>query len=374
LSYGVWVGWGMLLVNSDLAPELAPEAIGRVDRLPDGPAPRQGAFRKLVTSTYDVHDLCNLRCEGCSYFVTDRPEKAATPEPEAYDRFFAAEAARGVTYPIFTGAEPSLNQGVLRIAARHWRYGGVFTNGVKRIDPALPFRVVISLWGGRRSNQQLRGVDSYDKALRTAAGDRRAIVFYTVTAKSIDDIPEAIADCAAIGVGISFNFYSMTGEYIRRLKAAAPHDKTFYRFSSRQDNLALDLAARRRAVELIDQGLRDFPETVLFSRQLSQLMAREGSMHAIDPLTGLATDCAVLESRTHLSFNHDLTRDARKDCCAADLDCRDCRVLGAALATSINGRARMMRSSPAAAAELRELRELMMRLYYWDWAPAGATA
>lgn len=327
----------------------------------------------MVTSTYDVHNLCNLKCEGCSYFVSDREEKADRPAPEAYDRLFAAEVARGVTYPIFSGAEPSLNQAPLRIAARHWRYGAVFTNGIKRIDPALPFRVVISLWGGRHSNRKLRGANSYDKALRAAAGDRRAIVFFTVSSNSIDDIPAVIADCAAIGARISFNFYSMTGEFAQRLRSLAPNDDSFFRFSSNDDNPSLDARDRRRAAALIEHGIRSYPDTVLFSPLLCQAMTREGSMHAIDPATGLATDCAVLQAKTHISYNYDLTRDSRKDCCAPDLDCTDCRVLGAALATAITRKARLMRSSPGAAAEVRDLRELMMKLYYWDWrAPAEA--
>ena len=364
----------MLLIEPRVG-EGQPQAPSSAAYLPSLQAePRAGAFRKLVTSTYDVHNLCNLRCEGCSYFVSDREETTRSPDPEAYAEFFAAEAARGVTYPIFTGAEPSLNQGPLRIAAQYWRYGAIFTNGVKRIDPALPFRVVISLWGGRRSNQRLRGANSYEKALRAAAGDKRAIVFFTVTGKSIDDIPEVIADCAAIGVKVSFNFYSMTGEYVRRLQSSAPNDKTFYRFSSSADNLALDASGRARAAELIERGLRDFPGTVLFSPLLSQIMAGEGPMHPIDPSTGLAIGCAVLDAKNHVSFNHDLTRDSRKDCTAPDLDCRDCRVVGAALATAITRKARVMRSSPAAAAEMRELRELMMKLYYWDWEPPSNPA
>src|ERR1700733_2837903 len=95
---------------------------------------RAKRYNRMTTSTYDVHNLCNLRCEGCSYFVTDRRSKPAEPSSVDYDRFFAGEVARGVTYPIFSGAEPSLNQKPLHIAAQHWLNGAVFTNGIKPID------------------------------------------------------------------------------------------------------------------------------------------------------------------------------------------------------------------------------------------------
>lgn len=317
----------------------------------------------MVTSTYDVHDVCNLRCEGCSYFVTDRRAKPETPSPEGYDRFFGEEVLRGVNYPIFSGAEPSLNQAPLHVAARHWRHGAVFTNGIKPIDRELPFRVVVSLWSGPHGARKLRGADTYEKAMRTAEGDRRAIVFYTVTRLSIDEIGAVVADCASRGIGISFNFFSMTSEYKRRL--ADPSTDDYFRFSTADDNLALDDADRCRAAEAIEACMAEHPETVLFSRPLAQFMARRGPMHRLDPVSGLALDCAVLRSRTHLSFNHDLSRDERKDCCAPDLDCGDCRVLGAALATLITCTAEEGRRSLAA---VDALRELMMRLYYWDWA------
>ena len=328
-------------------------------------------FHRMVTSTYDVHDSCNLRCEGCSYFVTDRLSKPASPSLDAYDHFFASEVARGVTYPIFSGAEPSLNQGPLHVAARHWHYGAVFTNGIKQVDRDLPFRIVVSLWSGPRGAHKLRGADTYVKALRTAQGDRRAIIFYTINRLSIDEVEYVVAECAASKIQISFNFFSMTGEYRRRIGLRAANDDHYFRFSTASDNLALDDADRRRAADIVEACIKSHPETVLFSHSLSRFMAQDGNMHHIDPLSGLASDCAVLKARTHLSFNHDLSRDARKDCCAPDLDCRDCRVLGAALGTLITRTAEEGRRSLVA---VNELRELMMKLYYWDWENSHAQA
>lgn len=324
--------------------------------------PRPRRYHRMTTSTYDVHDTCNLRCEGCSYFVTDRVAKPA-PSFDAYDSFFAAEVARGVTYPIFSGAEPSLNQAPLHVAARHWRYGAVFTNGIKAIDRELPFRVVVSLWSGPKGAHKLRGADTYAKAMRTAQGDPRAVIFYTINRLSIGEVEDVVSDCALRGIQISFNFFSMTGEYRRRLESNFANDQSFHRFSVADDNLALAADDRRRAADIIDRCIDAHPDTVLFSHSLSRFMGQEEALHTIDA-SGLASDCAVLRSRTHLSFNHDLSQDDRKDCCAPDLDCRDCRVLGAALATLITRKAEEGRRSLA---DVDGLRELMMRLYYWDW-------
>ena len=322
-------------------------------------------FHRMVTSTYDVHNVCNLKCEGCSYFVTDRDLRTEQPTDDAYDAFFATECDRGVNYPIFSGAEPSLNQKPLEIAARHWDNGAVFTNGTKRIHADLPFRVVVSVWGGGGKAARLRGGNTYRKALLGAANDKRAVVFFTITRDSVEDLPEVTEDCARLGVPLSFNLYSMSTEYARRLREGDPNDASYFRFSTSTANLALTPADRQRAASLIDGLIEAYPQTIMCTKPLNDFMCRSDSIHTIDPQTKQATDCAVLNTATHVSFNYDLSRDLRKNCSAPDFDCSDCRVLGAALATLLRRKGAQARVSSEAKQEFRDLRRLMMRLYYW---------
>ncbi len=330
-------------------------------------------FYRMFTSTYDVHNVCNLKCEGCSYFVTDRVLKMERPSDDGYDAFFAAEVARGVNYPIFSGAEPSLNQRPLAIAARHWSNGAVFTNGTKRIDPDLPFRVVVSVWGGGGKAERLRGGNTYRKALLSAASDKRAIVFFTITRDSVEDLPEVVEDCARMGVRLSFNLYSMSSEYARRLREGAENDSSYFRFSNSTTNLALTAADRERAAALLDALKDTYPDTVMLTKSLTDFMCRSSTIHDIDPVTHRATNCAILNTDSHISWNYDLSPDDRKSCCAPDFDCSDCRVLGAALATLLNRKGGEARQSREAKQEFRDLRRLMMDLYYWRWnTPANA--
>jgi hypothetical protein len=197
-------------------------------------------------------------------------------------------------------------------------------------------------------------------------------VFYTVTRQSIDDIRSVVDDCASLGLHISFSFFSMTSEFRRRLEANLASE--YIRFSSTENNPSLSVTDRRRAAATIIKCMDEYPDTVLFSRYLADFMSDPRGIHVIDPLTNLATNCSVLNSQVHRSFNYDLSRDDRKDCCAPDLDCRDCRVLGGALGTLLAKNARNRRISPSANSSFSELRELMMRLYYWDWDPHYARA
>ena len=335
--------------------------------------PRDEMYR-MFTSTYDVHNVCNLKCEGCSYFVTDRVLRMEKPTDEGYDAFFRTEVARGVNYPIFSGAEPSLNQRPLEIAARHWDNGAVFTNGTKRINPDLPFRVVVSVWGGGGKAERLRGGNTYRKALLSAASDRRAMVFFTITRDSVEDLPEVAEDCAKLGIKLSFNLYSMSSEYARKLRDGDGNDGKYFRFSTSTDNLALTAADRERAAFLIDGLIDAYPGTVMLTKSLNDFMCRSETIHAIDPLTHRAIDCAILNTESHISFNYDLTRDERKSCSAPDFDCRDCRVLGAALATLLRRKGGEARVSSQGKQEFRELRRLMMDLYYWRRTVPAAAA
>lgn len=67
----------------------------------------------VVSSTYDVTDKCNLRCEGCLFFSGDDykshlgyGEESNIKTLEGYDLFFKKESDRGVNFAYFAGGSP----------------------------------------------------------------------------------------------------------------------------------------------------------------------------------------------------------------------------------------------------------------------------
>jgi len=117
------------------------------------------ASRKRVTSVYDISSTCNLFCEGCLFFNRDGGFEGNISKADSshYHQLFAAEKSRSVNYPLLAGAEPSLKPEVLKIAAEYWSNGMIHTNGIKPIDPSLPFRLYVSVWGGRELTRKWRG-------------------------------------------------------------------------------------------------------------------------------------------------------------------------------------------------------------------------
>ena len=331
---------------------------------PQQPAKR---FRTMKSSNYDVNNTCNLTCEGCYYFVSGQKTHNKRPTPADYDAFFASEYDRGVNYPVFSGGEPSLNPAALRTAARYWTNGIIYTNGVKKIPAEVTFRIAISVWGARARNERLRGAQSYDHAFDAARGDPRAMIYFTISRDNIDDIEAVVLNCVREGIDVSFQDFSMTSDYMRMLEEAAPGASPYFRFSTADDNLSLSMTDRARAADILDEMMNRYPERIIFSRELNDLMHRAPAIHTIDPLTNIATDCAILNAPWHLSYGYDLKELGGKPCCAPEFDCRDCRVGPVSTFTLLAKSAREMRHSPAARQRFENVRDLMMRFYFWDW-------
>ena len=324
-------------------------------------------YRTMISSNYDVNNTCNLTCEGCYYFVSGQKTYNKRPSHQDYDAFFASEKARGVNYPVFSGGEPSLNPAALITASRYWSSGIIYTNGLKRIPDEVPFRIAISLWGARDRNEKLRGSQSYDQAFATARGDKRALIYFTISRENIDDIEAVVVDCVRHGVDISFQDFSMTSDYMRLLEEAEPGSSPYFRLSTADDNLSLRMEDRARAAEIIDRMLDNHPERIVFSKELNDWMHRAPAIHTIDPDTNIATDCAMLNAKWHRSYGYDLKPTKGKACCAPEFDCRDCRIGPVSTFTLLAKNAREMRREPQARARLNSVRELMMRYHFWDW-------
>jgi hypothetical protein len=336
--------------------------------------PQKRRFKSMRSSNYDLNNTCNLTCEGCYYFVSEQKTANKRPTFGEYDEFFAREVARGVNYPVFSGGEPSLNVVALRAAAKHWSDGIIYTNGIKKIPVEVPFRIAISVWGAKSRNETLRGSQSYEQAFRTAQGDERAVIYLTINRTNVDDIPEVVQDCAGRGLKIAFNDFGMTTEYMRLMEATDRHPNPYMRMSTTENNLSLRAEDRARMADIIDRMIDQYPDTVLYTKQLNNWVHRSPAIHTIDPVTKLATDCAYLGISWHKGYGFDLKPLKGKPCCAPEFDCSDCRIGPSAMFTLLQRLTERMRRSEAARAELHELRDYMMRYHFWDWGNTGKRA
>jgi MoaA/NifB/PqqE/SkfB family radical SAM enzyme len=158
----------------------------------------------------DLTHLCQLRCQGC-YFFLENMDRAASPNEEAFDRFLEAEVARGTNMVTVIGGEPSLALG--RLKKLHDRFVvAVATNGLRRIPfegfETLP--IGVSLWGDHETDRFLRGrnrTDVFTRALRNYRDDPRVMWYYTVAAGRANEVESVVTQCIENGNYVYFNYY-----------------------------------------------------------------------------------------------------------------------------------------------------------------------
>lgn len=245
-----------------------------------------------------------------------------------YRDLFAREAARGVTYPLLAGAEPALEQDILRLGATFWSNGMVHTNGTRAIDPALPYRLFVSVWGGSALTRAWRGADTYLKSLKMAEKDRRAIINYTINAQNIDDIEPVVRDCAERGLTITFQVYSPTKDYTQYLGQAHPGDTAhkFIQSGTPDDNLVMKAADEQKALAVLCDLIDRFPDTLVFTKALAKwLFARPGFFLDVDTNAGPPADCVAGSDPSHRHLLLGAVEEDRKGCGHESVECATCR-------------------------------------------------
>jgi len=365
--------WGTTVVASD------PRVMLRRIRDLTGSRPDLAARYEAAKATirhfrkpafYEVTQRCNLKCEGCYYFESERvpiDEQQAVAE---WERFFATEAQRQVSMAYFVGAEPALHQERLLAAAGHFVHGNVGTNGTIRIDPAIPFRISISMWAGDdETDRTLRGASAFRKAFRNYRGDRRAIVYYTLSHWNLDGARIIAEMCRDNGLPLTFNLYSPTATYLSKLAEHQPNDDEFFRVSRPDDTPMLSDADLGRAERIVLELMEDFPETVLYSRAYNRWSTRPGPLHALDA-QGTAPLCGSRITSLMHYYGADLVRKNIK-CCTPDLDCSQCRIMSGGWSTKLAPDANDLASADAFSDWL-EMLEALKRIFVYEHSATTA--
>ncbi|MEQ8403736.1 MAG: radical SAM protein [Oceanicaulis sp.] len=285
---------------------------------------------RLRSSNYDISSICNLRCEGCLFFSgaaeeSLREEKA----PEAWRAFFKSEADRGVNFAYLAGAEPSLTPDRIRACHESIPYGVVMTNGTKRVDPDIRYRIHVSLWGEETSSTLYRGADVNRRAFRNYAGDPRAVFVMMLHRLNLNDVTEVARRCADNGVQLTFNLFSPTTDYLERIETREKSD--FFRVSAEAPSMGFDADTLQRARMVMSDAAERFPDTVRTSPAYSRWVTQAGPLHHLDE-NGVATDCGNRLTGWHRHYNADLSENTGK-CCSPNIDCSGCRAYLMSLAT-----------------------------------------
>jgi hypothetical protein len=273
----------------------------------------------LRESTYDMTNRCNLRCDGCYYYEGAKQFAQENGEPRAWRELMRREKARGITYVVLAGAEPSLVPELLEVCFAEMPLGCIATNGLRRIDPAVGYRIHISVWGNDETSRQVRKArELLRRQIDNYRGDPRAVFVYTFTRENIAEAAKVMAGLAAADCRVTFNVFSSPVGYTGGL---------------RHDAVSLD-----RTREVMGDLMARYPRHVLFSPYNAVAHTHERGLHDLFscPYPRMNASTAIGLGRSFRQFRTDLTWDRDAACCVPDTDCADCRhyAAGSAVVTA----------------------------------------
>ena len=273
----------------------------------------------LRESTYDMSNRCNIRCDGCYYYEGEKQFACENLDTQAWRKLMQAEKARGITYVVLAGAEPSLVPELLEVCYQEMPLGSIATNGFKKIPESVGYKIHISVWGNDETSLRVRKAkDLLKKQIENYQNDPRAVFVYTFTRENIEEANEVAAQLFAHGCKLTFNVFSSPVGYTGPLR----HDKESLK-SVQSTMIAL---------------LTKYPQNVLFSVYNAVAHAHKSSLHDLYscsyPRQNRSQDIGL--GRSFRQYRTDLNWDRSVACCVPDTDCADCRhyAAGSAVVTA----------------------------------------
>jgi hypothetical protein len=229
-----------------------------------------------------------------------------------------AEKARGITYVVLAGAEPSLVPELLAVCHEQMPLGAIATNGLKKIPRSVGYKIHISVWGNDRTSLRIRNAKNMlERQIENYRGDPRAVFVYTFTPLNIAEAEPVTRMLDRQGCRITFNMFSApVGTPASCATRPCP-------------------CARRAGPCSICWRI---PGTVLFSPYNAVAHTHNLGLHACYgcsyPRRNPSTDIGL--GRSFRQYRTDLTWDREAACCVPDTDCVDCRhyAAGSAVVTA----------------------------------------
>jgi len=273
----------------------------------------------LRESTYDMSNRCNIRCDGCYYYEGEKQFAAENRDVAAWRKLMRDEAARGITYVVLAGAEPSLVPELLDVCYREMPLGSIATNGFKKIPESVGYKIHISVWGDDETSLRVRKAkDLLKKQIANYKNDPRAVFVYTFTRENIDEVDRVARDLVAADCKLTFNVFSSPVGYQGPLRHT---DESLQR-------------TRRMMIELVNR----YPQNLLFSVYNAVAHTHKCGLHDLYtcsyPRRNPSQDIGL--GRSFRQYRTDLSWDRSAACCVPDTDCDDCRhyAAGSAVVTA----------------------------------------
>jgi sulfatase maturation enzyme AslB (radical SAM superfamily) len=140
----------------------------------------------------DVTDNCNLRCRHCYHFHGKDDFKTQELPLSVWQKRFRDLHKSGVRAVLLVGGEPALRLDVLTLADKTFPIVYVITNGTIKVPDEFQHRLFVSIDGSPKTNDDIRGKDSFGRIMENYAGDKRVMINMTLTANNYRELEEVV--------------------------------------------------------------------------------------------------------------------------------------------------------------------------------------
>lgn len=148
-------------------------------------------FKKKYMALVDITDRCNLRCKHC-YRKGSLSLKDNLTIDE-WEKRFREYRKMGIIHIAFVGGEPSLRYDILKLAEKYFLSIDVYTNGQIKIPVEFHHRLLLSLEGLKKEDDDIRGPGSFEKSVSNYRGDKR-VVIHSILSKANYRGPERLKE------------------------------------------------------------------------------------------------------------------------------------------------------------------------------------
>jgi len=176
--------------------------------------------KKPTKYTHEITRRCNLYCPNCyvynfnpSYSNLTRSEIFKEVEKneltiEDYKQFFKQEISEGCRSIFLIGGEPTLRMDIIELAYSYFgRNTTLISNGLIKIPTHLKFSFAISVDGGEKVHDKIRGTGTWKKIFQNYSNDHRVMLSCCLRRDTTEQIQKVIDDWIDTDVfGVSFFF------------------------------------------------------------------------------------------------------------------------------------------------------------------------
>ncbi|MBU0989191.1 MAG: radical SAM protein [Proteobacteria bacterium] len=262
----------------------------------------------LRESTYDMTNRCNIQCDGCYYYEGDKQFANDNRNPADWRKLMKDEKARGITYVVLAGAEPSLVPELCQVCFEEMRLGTIASNGLRYIPRPIDYKIHVSVWGDDETSLRVRNAkEMLIRQIDNYQDDPRAVFVYTFTRENIDQIHRVMEVLAKHGCKVTLNVFSSPVGYDGPLR-----------------HTPQSLAHTRKTMMTL---ISEYPENLLFSPYSAVAHTHIYGLHDLYSCSypRMNTSTAIGLGRSFRQYRADLTWDRSAACCVPDTDCDDCR-------------------------------------------------